>query len=185
MSTTRVIAAASIGLALAGCTTTPSSEPITSLTTTIAAPATSVTTTIAVPSLQPGPHSELLDVDLPAGTVLVDRRDRGPHLGHVEGWRYSAPYDDTVAFLRKQFATGPKFDSQGATSWRNLPPCYGPRHQSPPGGWVLDDRTEWVWADFTSMALAVEVYTPSSTTAPNEIEMYYMPWGNDYICNRS
>jgi hypothetical protein len=123
MSTTHIIAAASIGLALAGCTTTPpASAPTTGITTTIAASATSLTTTIAAPSLQPGPHSELAEVEIPAGTVLLDRRDRGGRLGHEEEWRYSAPYDGLVAFLRRQFAAGPKVDSKGATSWRSLPP---------------------------------------------------------------
>jgi hypothetical protein len=89
-------------------------------------------------ALQPGPHSKLADVDLAAGTVLLPG-----NASDEEDWRYTASYDDTVAFLRKQFATGPKYDTHGATRWRDLPPCYNskydwntasPAHESPPQG---------------------------------------------------
>jgi hypothetical protein len=50
-------------------------------------------------------------------------------------------------------------------------------------GWFTE--TEWVWADFTSMVLEVEVFSPSSTIAPNKIEVYFMPWEGDIICNRN
>jgi len=39
--------------------------------------------------LQPGPHSPLADVDLPAGVVFAGNSS------NEERWRYTAPYDDT------------------------------------------------------------------------------------------
>ncbi len=48
----------------------------------------------------------------------------------------------------------------------------------------MDDSTQWVWADGT-MSLDVQVFRPNSTIAPNEILIYYMPWDNDYVCNRA
>ncbi|HYB36313.1 MAG TPA: hypothetical protein VEF72_11430 [Mycobacterium sp.] len=136
--------------------------------------------------LRPGAHSPLADVDLPAGVVFAGNSS------NEERWRYTAPYDDTVAFLRKQFATGRKYDAQGATWWRDLPPCYNdkydsnsatPRHESPPGGWVMEDSTLWLWAD-ASISLSVEVFRPGSTDTPNEIVIDYTPWGHAYVCNR-
>ncbi|HUO39303.1 MAG TPA: hypothetical protein VMU34_16355, partial [Mycobacterium sp.] len=90
--------------------------------------------------IKPGPRSPLADVNLPAGVVFAGNSS------DEERWNYSTPYDDTVAFFRKQFATGRKYDTQGATWWHGLPPCYNAQHQSPPGGWALDDSTQWVWA---------------------------------------
>jgi hypothetical protein len=136
--------------------------------------------------LQPGPHSPLANVDLPAGVVFADNSS------DEERWRYTAPYDDTVAFLRKQFATGRKYDAQGATRWRDLPPCYNdkydantatPRHESPPRGWVMEDSTLWLWTD-GSIALSVEVFGPSSTDTPNQIVVDYKRWDHAYVCNR-
>jgi hypothetical protein len=71
--------------------------------------------------LQPGPHSAIADVDLPEGTVQCTTNFcvRDPH---KEYWHYSAPYDDVVAFLRKRFATGRRYDTHGATWWNGLPP---------------------------------------------------------------
>ncbi len=134
---------------------------------------------------QPGPHSPLADVDLPAGVVFAGNSS------NQERWRYTAPYDDTVAFLRKQFATGRKYDTQGATWWQDLPPCYNdkfdanttPRHESPPGGWVMEDSTLWLWTD-GSIALSVEVFSPSSADTPNEIVINYTQWNRAFICNR-
>lgn len=136
--------------------------------------------------LQPGPHSPLADVDLPAGVVFAGNSS------DEERWRSTAPYDDTVAFLRKQFATGRKHDAQGATWWRDLPPCYNdkydattatPRHESPPGGWVMEDSTLWLWTD-GSIALSVEVFSPSGTDTPNEIVIGYKRWDDAHMCNR-
>jgi hypothetical protein len=105
------------------------------------------------PPLQPGPHSAIADIDLPAGTVPVVA---GSASSESELWSYSAPYDDVVAFLQRQFATGRRYDAYGATWWKGLPPCYNdtkynpadPAHESPPRGWVLDNgTTDWRWSD--------------------------------------
>jgi hypothetical protein len=129
--------------------------------------------------LQRGPHSPLADVDLPAGVAFAGNSSIEEH------WKYSSSYDDTVTFLRKQFATGRKYDARGATRSRDLPPCYNDtRHESPPGGWVMDDSTLWVWAD-ANTSLSVEVFRPSSTITPNEIVIDYMHRDNSYVCNRA
>jgi hypothetical protein len=128
---------------------------------------TSTTTTAAIkpkPRLQPGPHSLIADVDLPEGTVPCATYDCGelPHRDtHSEYWRYSASYDDTVAFLRDQFATGRRYDARGATWWKGLPPCYDTKHQSPPWGWTVGPWTEWTWSDGATW-LEVMVYPPGS-----------------------
>ncbi len=139
-------------LATAACTRhIPSPLPPTTVAPTnthTAAPASST----SKPPLQPGPHSAVADVDLPVGTVqcimtncLGDYKNTDPH---SESWRYSAPYDDVVAFMRTRFATGRRYDTHGATWWKGLPPCYEPNHQSPPWGWTHDDGvTEWEWSD--------------------------------------
>ena len=102
-----------------------------------------------------------------------------------EDWIYNASYDGTVAFLRKQFATGRKYDTHGATWWRDLPPCYNDtRHESPPGGWVMEDSTLWVWAD-ANTSLSVEVFRPSSTITPTEIVIGYTRRDSSYVCNRA
>jgi hypothetical protein len=128
----------------------------------------------------------MADVDLPAGTVALPVA-LPENTSDEEDWRYSAPYDDVVAFLQKQFATGRTYDIKGATWWRNLPPCYNNFHKSPPEGWVLDDSTHWVWAD-SAMSLDLQVFRPGNRIAPQGepwIVIFYMPWDNDYICNRS
>ena len=66
--------------------------------------------------LQPGPHSAIADVDLPAGTVPVPRAD-----SDGEYWHYTAPYPDTVTFLQKNCAIGapslePQVDSRDGES---------------------------------------------------------------------
>lgn len=141
---------------------------------TPAAPTPQSTSTV---QLQPGPSSPLADVDLPAGVVFAGASSL------EERWNYGAPYDDTVAFLRKQFATGRKYDVRGATWWHGLPPCYNDVHESPPGGWATEDSTLWVWAD-ANLSLSVEVFRPSSTTTPNEIVIDYQRRDNSYVCNR-
>jgi hypothetical protein len=133
------------------------------------------------------------DVDLPAATVL-----RPDHPSDEEVWIYSASYDQTVAFLRKQFATGRRYDMQGATWWRGVPPCYNskydyntmsPGHESPPKGWVLDDSTEWMWAD-GSMTLEIQVWKPGNRITTNGepwITINYSPTEQSALggCNRS
>jgi hypothetical protein len=140
------------------------------------------------PHSAPAPHSSLADVDLPAGVVFTGNSSNS----NEEHWRYTSPYDDTVAFLRKQFATGRKYDTQGATWWRDLPPCYNekheantapPRHESPPRGWVMQDSALWLWTD-GSIALSVQVFGPSSTDTPSEIAIDYKRWDNASVCNR-
>jgi hypothetical protein len=157
--------------------------------TTTSAPMPHPTAALPAPPTvdhQPRPHSPLAEIDLPVGTVFAGNSS------DEERWRYSAPYDDTVAFLRQQFATGRKYDAYGATWWRNLPPCYNdkydsstatPRHESPPGGWVMEDSTLWLWTD-ASVSLSVEVFGPSSTITPNEIVIDYTRWDHAYVCNR-
>ncbi len=126
----------------------------------------------------------MADVDLPAGTVSVVTGS-----SNEEDWRYNAPYDDVVAFLRSQFATGPKYADGKATWWRNLPPCYNDHYdytnnrqddKAPPEGWVSDSHggsTRWMWADGV-MSLDVQVFRPGGSIAPNGepwIVIYYMP----------
>jgi hypothetical protein len=168
--------AAALAVLAAACTRDVSGPP----NAQTAAPA-SPTASSAPPStveLKPGPHSRLADVDLPAGVAFAGSSSL------EERWTYSAPYDDTVAFLRRQFATGRKSDPHGATWWRDLPPCYNDtHHESPPEGWVLDDSTLWLWAD-ANTALSVQVFGPSSTKTPNEIVIDYMRRYGSYVCNR-
>jgi hypothetical protein len=170
-------AAALAALAAAACTRDLSGPP--PLPTT-AAPPSAHTAAPASPTveLKPGPHSPLADVDLPAGVAFAGNSSR------EERWNYSSPYGDTVAFLRKQFATGRKYDTHGATWWRDLPPCYNDtRHESRPEGWVLENSTLWVWANVNTQ-LSVEVFGPSSTTTPNEIVIEYKRRDNSYACNQ-
>jgi hypothetical protein len=131
-----------VAVFLTSCSTAPPPTPH---------PATS-TVTIETPGLQPGPHSAVADMDLPEGTVqCADLPATDPH---DENWCYSAPYDAVVAFLQKQFATGRRYDSLGATYWRGLPPCYEANHQSPPlGARYGDTDTEWTWSDGTVMLI--------------------------------
>jgi len=166
--TTRLLAVAAIAACTRHMPVPPPATP--------AAPTPQPTSAV---EFQPGPHSPLADVDLPAGVTFAGSSSI------EESWNYSVSYDDTVAFLRKQFATGRKYDTRGATWWRDLPPCYnGTRHESPPWGWVMDDSTLWVWADANTL-LSVEVFRPSSTITPNEIVINYMRRDNSHVCNRA
>jgi hypothetical protein len=184
MMKTRIAVALAV-LVAAGCTPhNPASPPppttVAPTNTRSAAPASPTSTSVPPPKaeLQPGPHSPLADVDLPAGVTF------GGNSSLEERWSYSTSYDDTVAFLRKQFATGQKYDTRGATWWRGLPPCYNDMlHESPPGGWVMEDSTLWVWAD-ASTSLSVEVFRPSSTITPHEIVIDNMHRDNALVCNR-
>jgi hypothetical protein len=148
--TAGVLAASAAALVVSGCYYTTSGRPVpnpasartTAATTAVAAPSTSALPT--KPPLQPGPHSWIADVDLPEGTEECSSsmcsRDNTSYRrdNHWEFWRYSAPYDDTIAFLRDRFATGRQYDAHGATWWSGLPPCYNAIHQSPP--WGVDRR---------------------------------------------
>jgi hypothetical protein len=147
------ITAGAVALAASGCYYTTSGRPVpnsTSATTVVAAPSSSAPPT--KPALQPGPHSWVADIDLPEGTApcatfMCSDSPYEEHDPHRENWRYSAPYDDTVAWLRDRFATGRRYDTHGATWWKGLPPCYDTVHQSPPSGWAGDGFIRWVWAD--------------------------------------
>jgi hypothetical protein len=153
---------------------------------TLIAAAAIVTTAIDSPSaanaepLQPGPHSAIADVDLPVGTVqcipfgCID----APAITDpsYEWWRYSAPYDDVVAFLQDRFGTGRQYDTHGATWWHGLPPCYDANHHSPPWGWTNDSGTRWIWSD-NAKALVVAVDKPGITTGAGDI----VPFGRIYM----
>ena len=186
-----IVLAAIVGL-LAGCSSSSNPSPSTTQvretsTTFVAAPPPETPrTTVAPPppassttkpGLQPGPHSAVADVDLPEGTVqcttvfcTTDQPSRDPH---EESWRYSAPYDDVLEFLRERFATGRQYDTRGATWWKGLPPCYDDKHQSPPWGWTLgDDDTAWRWSD-GSIMLTVFVIKQGSKQGDGSI----LPFG--------
>jgi hypothetical protein len=132
-----------------------------------------------MPTLQPGPHSALADIDLPAGTVPTSSATE-----EHEFWRYTAPYADIVTFLQTQFATGRRYDAYGATSWQNLPPCYNdlkynpadPAHESPPRGWIFDNNTQWYWSD-TARSIGVFLSKPGGVTASGDI----LPYGVIHI----
>jgi hypothetical protein len=126
---------------------------------------------------KPQPHSPLADVDLPADVAFLGNSSI------EERWGYSAPFNDTVVYLRKQFATGRRYDADGATWWRDLPPCYNTRHESPPGGWDLEESVQWMWAD-ANTTLSVEVLSPSSTITPNQIVVNYLRRDYSSVCNR-
>jgi hypothetical protein len=147
-------------------TATPSS-------TTTLAPTRSQTA-----ALPPRPHSPLADVDLPAGVVFAGNS------ADEERWRFSGAYDDTVAFLREQFASGRQYDAHAATWWRDLPPCYNSTHESPPSGWVQDDSTRWLWTD-GSIALSVEAVRPGDADTSSEIVIDYNRWNHSDVCNRA
>jgi hypothetical protein len=167
----------------------------------------------AAPELQPGPHSALADVDLPAGTVPAPP-DAFSGPGR-EDWRFTAPYDDTVTFLQRQFATGRRYDSYGATWWKGLPPCYNdskynptdPAHESPPRGWidwpaggivrgVPPRSTIWRWSD-GAIELQVQAHelnkldaqgNPTGTLQPYveiEIAIYSTAGLSTDFCNRA
>jgi hypothetical protein len=151
---------------------TPTTAGSNTYTATSASPTTTATPspTTTPPLLQPGPHSAIADVDLPAGTVP------GPAQSDGEYWYYTALYPDTVTFQQNRFATGRRYDTYGATWWNGLPPCYdnaSPKHHSPPlgsdsgpgtvlGGQPGDGRY-WVWSD-SAVTLEVQVLKPSSST---------------------
>src|SRR5271163_681684 len=107
---TRLLAVALVPAA-AACTQhmpgPPAPPPTTAPTNTYTAAPASQTTK---PPLQPGPHSAIADIDLPAGTVPGSI----PNVtGEDEYWRYTAPYAETVTFLQTQFATGRRYDAYG------------------------------------------------------------------------
>lgn len=130
--------------------------------------------------LPPGPHSTIADVDLPVGTVqcidfgCID----GPAITDpsYEWWRYGAPYDDIVAFMRDRFGAGQRYDAHGATWWHGLPPCYDANHDSPPSGWATDYGTRWIWSD-NAKALVVAVDKPGIKAGDGDI----IPFGRIYV----
>jgi hypothetical protein len=197
MVKTRIAIAVAV-LATAACTrdvpgATPPTTTVAPTNTHTGAPAASPTPTwtpppTTTPPIQPGPHSALADINLPAGTVplppiAADLQD--------EDWRYTTPYADTVTFLQTQFATGRRYDSYGATWWNGLPPCYNdskynpadPAHESPPRGWILDNSTQWIWSD-GAMTLLVAVWKPGMEGRYDRmIEISINPGG--ITCNRA
>ena len=88
--------------------------------------------------LQPGPHSAIADIVLPAGTVPCTNSGCKHPLGYEESWRFNAPYEDVVQFLRDELGTGPH---------DGLAAC-------PPSG--PENESEWKWSDDVRwMAVAV------------------------------
>jgi hypothetical protein len=79
--------------------------------------------------LQPGPHSAIAHIVLPAGTVPCTNSGCKHPLGYEEVWRFNAPYADVVKFLRDELGTGPH---------DGLAAC-------PPSG--PDNESEWKWSD--------------------------------------
>ncbi|MGA9358024.1 MAG: hypothetical protein WBW75_08425 [Mycobacterium sp.] len=172
----KVMAAALLtagAVVVSGCYYTTSGRPVPKPTSAITNPATtaiaapSSSTPPTKPALQPGPHSWIADVDLPEGTVqcttafCADFPSKNPFHG-TEFWRYSASFDDAVAFLRDRFAAGRQYDAHGATWWKGLPPCYNTAHQSPPwGSTTYDYRHDWLWSDGVRN-LVVVVYKPGA-----------------------
>jgi hypothetical protein len=139
------------------------------------------------PALPLRPHSWIADVELPEGTVPCTawECEDSPYKydnPHGEYWRYSAPYDDTVAFLRDQFAAGLRYDAHGATWWKGLPPCYDDKHQSPPWGWTshFDNRaTWWLWSD-GAIYLQVLVYQPGANVNKAPFGVMYIVEGSHF-----
>lgn len=144
---------------------------------TVSATAASETMTPAL-GVAAGPRSPLGYFDLPAGVVYVGASS------DEERWVFASSYDGAVAFLRRQFGAGPTVDAQGATSWRDLPPCYDDAHRGPPAGWVTPHSTRWVWAD-DDIALSVAVNRPVGPGDPNEIVVDYERRDNSYVCYSS
>ena len=108
--------------------------------------------------LQPGLHSAIAHIDLPAGTVPCTSSGCKTPFPYEEAWRYNAPYDDVVEFFRNQFGTG---------SNDGLPPC-------PPGG--PNDAHEWKWSD-DARWIAVAVFRAGLDDANGDST----PFGKIYI----
>jgi hypothetical protein len=140
-----------------------------------------------------------------SGVIPAGRRNRLPSwIGSVRRgmWHYSAPYDDVLAFLQRQFATGRRYDDYGATWWNGLPPCYndakydpaGPAHESPPRGWVdprdwVGDKgpvkgTEWRWSDGAT-TLDVELIEPRVNDNEGTIFIVFLKPEFANPCNRA
>jgi hypothetical protein len=47
----------------------------------------------------------------------------------------------------------------------------------------MQDSTLWLWTD-GSIALSVQVFSPSSTGTPSEIVIDYKRWDPAFVCNR-
>jgi hypothetical protein len=108
--------------------------------------------------LQPGPHSAIADIVLPAGTVpCTNSRCKHP-LGYEELWRFNAPYEDVVEFLSNELGTGPR---------DGLAAC-------PPSG--PDNASEWKWSD-EARWMAVAVHSAGREDATGDSA----PFGAIYI----
>jgi hypothetical protein len=102
--------------------------------------------------LQPGPHSAIAGIALPAGSVPCTSNGCKVHPTYEEVWQFNAPYDDVVKFLRDELGTGPHDD---------LAAC-------PPNGPA--NEAEWKWSN-ESRWMAVSVHRASATA----------PFGTIYI----
>jgi hypothetical protein len=179
-----VLAVATLGAACAQ--PSPPTQPTAGHPTTVYAAAPTrpraKSTSPATSGLLPGPNSKFAAIDLPVGAVLlmtVNPQEK-------EDWMSSTSYDETVTFFRKQFATNSKYDSNGATWWGFLPPCYNDQHKSPPLGWAGDQMTEWAWGD-SALALDVKVYAPqNSIVGDPEVTIAYVRAAEvPAVCNRN
>jgi hypothetical protein len=108
--------------------------------------------------LQPGPHSAIADIVLPAGTVPCTNSVCKHPLGYEEVWRFNAPYEDVVEFLRNELGTGPH---------DGLAAC-------PPSG--PDNASEWKWSDEVRW-MAVRVFRAGREDATGDSA----PFGATYI----
>jgi hypothetical protein len=108
--------------------------------------------------MQPGPHSAIADVVLPAGTFPCTSSGCKGHPTYEEVWRFNAPYKDVVAFLRNELGTGPH---------DGLAAC-------PPSG--PNDAHEWKWSD-EARWMAVAVYRAGREDATGDSS----PFGAIYI----
>jgi hypothetical protein len=108
--------------------------------------------------LQPGPHSAIGHIVLPAGTVPCTNSGCKHPLGYEELWRFNAPYEDVVEFLGNELGTGPH---------DGLAAC-------PPSG--PNDAHEWKWSD-EARWMAVAVYMAGGKDGTGD----RAPFGTIYI----
>lgn len=108
--------------------------------------------------LQPGPHSAIAHIVLPAGTVPCTNSGCKHPRGYEESWLFNAPYKDVVQFLSDELGTGPH---------DGLAAC-------PPSG--QDNASEWRWSD-EARWMAVAVYRAGRKDATGDSA----PFGAIYI----
>lgn len=89
--------------------------------------------------MQPGPHSAIAHIVLPAGSFPCTSSGCKTPFPYEEAWRFNAPYKDVVEFLRNELGTGP-LDGLAAC------PLSGP-----------DNAHEWKWSG-EARWIAVAVY---------------------------